>query len=1661
MESRTLRKIGLLIALASISFGGLRASLPHNLGNINGGAISGQYYASTAVSLNVGNDFITLDGSILVNGTAILGAYDGCVLTASIGSANTGGTVRFFPLSKTGYNSDNTGLIQSNYGHLIFNPQTIDSQVVVWCLSDVIFTGSNSRHYYHANDGIQADSSTDMVITFSGQGQTVFKMANGKNLFFKSQSLAQNGSAYSDYTASNASGCFVSVTMDQSAEQAVTQGINKLVFSRYEYGAISDTSFPAGTNLSNEIVFGTNSVLTFLSTNATGAEVNGDASDYAAIAFDVSSAGRGRLVLRLQAGNGNDWADGTVLLNGHLISNGGSGVGDMTSEYDVRAHTNWAAPAGRQAIMRVIDNQAYGDLCYKENLESGMMGDKPTARGLLIINECNTISPLMSNIYGDGTSQTGGIGHYGKTRAGFILGVNGLIEVNHNTFVEYIASGINKNIQQSAMPLLGTRLNSYWGCMSSNSLLKQHNPAALVVDGFLNPGEWSYTAVTALGQHAQINLYGQSQFRMSAGRDKNNNYDVNSGQAYIATASCSEEYDTYSFAIDSQQWDGYHVPSANYSVGEGVHVIDVGAWLTVQSLPDNTDQAETSPLGHHLGSGKTANGAFEFGSIRRDYAGREIFDDADTTESYVARPITPSQAYPVLNKPAMNLNAQVDFRNATLNITDVTHRVVNNCYLGTQFNTPNGGSITVADGVSTPLIVGGEAAYQNSVINATLTNTSAPVINLYNSTLAVHTNLGLAGVRIAVQDDLSGETPASNESTIQMFNYGNALDQNFGTPARNYARMLLLGSEWNQMSPYYSNDGATSFHDVMCTAHINVFRAAPDYVEPLIVGLEFTNGNENHSSQNGECVPYNNMQVVMMSAGSNMSAGWTTTVGASHVSSGVPAYPWTPAGAYLNNESYQFPINAIDANPATLLLGDAFYFGSLPYGSMGTGYSYPVINSDVGGALYANHGGRIAIANDAYAYVDASAGVLSRVWSSTCGEGAPQGLTGLVDLPGNQVNLINGVQGYNFNAAPQWDTAPYIALRKFVPAQSQNQTKSFFNGTGATSDAGSQAPINIPWNQVAKGPDFDVVNPLRALQQTRSLSQLSGPVELPNAGTSMIQASAGDITEQLQVSGATPANPIYLYLTGDETGYANVREIVSVTDQTSGFVPGQGAYGAIFMDGGAILGLGSRGYGKDANAWGKIGRDSVTIYPNGDCTIMLNQNITIDDAAAIIATTSFGTSETNQIIFYSDVPREVRVKSGCTFDLGSFTNDTTGGNQQQIVFSGRARLVVEPGATIRFPQGISSTGNAPVLYFDQFASLIFEGVADRKNKAPWTTVEESAYAKTRITGVGQIWLNKYATLEAFNEAIVGIETDANNLETNIIISVQRQAQFLLGDPNNVGGTFQVGNPANVEGSTINFLLRLDGEKAMAYFGRQCFFGLGAGILDVSGSVLNDWEFITLNNVHNVGIRHINGTIVHNQIADGMSEDSSVWALGQVGNLCTFETGPSINAQIRGGGNVLNITTTADALAPLNPQILSAASLTLVDDAVLDNGVYTIMCSAHQLAQATNPAPILITVESASEPALVNGHIMTGTTGQLYSYLSQPAFANSVPSRLVSLQQTSMGNAVGFIQGTIINRLTNVTVLDVTGKPVRIDQASFDAGSLSASGSTRPGLYGLV
>ncbi|MCK4500030.1 hypothetical protein KAU11_05995, partial [Candidatus Babeliales bacterium] len=607
----------------------------------------------------------------------------------------------------------------------------------------------------------------------------------------------------------------------------------------------------------------------------------------------------------------------------------------------------------------------------------------------------------------------------------------------------------------------------------------------------------------------------------------------------------------------------------------------------------------------------------------------------------------------------------------------------------------------------------------------------------------------------------------------------------------------------------------------------------------------------------------------------------------------------------------------------------------------------------------------------------------------------------------------------------------------------------------ALTGSGLGTEVHIAWDKVSPVPQLEIMGHSDfwdMFNNSRAILIDTAPVTMPEYG--LIKMTTDDYLDQLLVSGATAANPFTMYLSGDSSGHSQIREICSLASDY--LVPGEGANARLFLDHGARLGLGSRDWNKHSdNAWSLLGKNRVSLRPNGSCIIDVNSDLVIADPQPIVPTSNFGaitqrsdlplvpeTSDEalgiddHRITFFSNDTKEIRIPAGQEFDLSAFgQHSTTVYAAQKIEIAGRVRLVFEPGSAIRFPDmAPSQVALYPILYVNQEAELIFEGIKDDENTHAWDSSADTDRARVKIYGCGQIWLNKTANMHLNDGAMLAVESDATTPRTDITLSLQRESQVFIGDDNHAGGSFQVGNPTSVDNSYIRFRLRLDGAKSFVHIGREGFFGLGAGTVQRSYTRINgkkddlgayeqpNWKFNKLHNVSQAHIRLIKGIINHNNIYDGSSKESSLFALGPVTTETgyQFEFGPR-EAVLRGGGNLLYISD--DSLTNLE---LNSTATVLAYNATDDNGKYTIMAPSIQIyqiqsleTQDSDTTIERIDSSNDSERSLIGGVMFTGPQTDAFLYLGaldvkQQAISGRGDAKFVSLGKTQIEHRIGYV-----------------------------------------------
>jgi hypothetical protein len=728
-------------------------------------------------------------------------------------------------------------------------------------------------------------------------------------------------------------------------------------------------------------------------------------------------------------------------------------------------------------------------------------------------------------------------------------------------------------------------------------------------------------------------------------------------------------------------------------------------------------------------------------------------------------------------------------------------------------------------------------------------------------------------------------------------------------------------------------------------------------------------------------------------------------------------------------------------------------------------------------AVFINHGGRITATNGANSVFDT---IIARRLSTD------DVLSGKVELPMDQVRFTRGhcVQPYAL-------TFVNGNIHLDVGLSDPNTADPAINP-----DTAGGEEIAISWryhedydgflhvkSPFKSGPsDYgrvnikDQVRGAEALpvQYRSTIPDITSPVAMPSAG--LLFVTTGDRIRQLRVSGATCADPIHLLISGDGDGHGWIREFATQpTDLRCELVfptYGDGDYAALFLNNGGRIGLGTRDWNiHSAEAWSRLGLDHVTIFADGDGTVDVNSDLLVADKYPLIPTTNFGDGkEAHRIEFYSEDHRVIRIPAGSELDLSAFGSN--GNNQEQISFAGKIKLVFEPGAILRLPDGRvvgeEPEDTGPIIYMNDEAKMIFEGTKDR-SRDRYTSVAGAIPLRSKILGKGQIWLNKDAEIHVNGGALLGIESDSKTLYTDITISIQRQGAMYIGTENLAGGAFQVGNTAPVfEGSQpgkVSFTLRLEGPKALFHIDREGFVGFGAGTVNFGGTMNgtaplannpvrnpdgspvisggnpvflpdedNAWQLLPLYDVENIEIKIIRGIFDHSNIFSGERKQASLMAIGPSEGY-TMSIGSEDNAHVLGGGNVMFLR--SNQTTPLSVNVWSFADpLTGITNDENDNGKYTLLSSTDILrqrvigtaaAQAANssilvPTDVATTINITTVIDLipvVNGRIFTANNqDDFYNFLAYPDYPEILPAKYVDLGSTQYNEIVGYVNNGV-------------------------------------------
>ncbi|MFC1894497.1 hypothetical protein ACFLYH_00945 [Candidatus Dependentiae bacterium] len=1737
---KRLQKIFLLGAFLSIFLGNSDAAVNWNNNNtIMNGAVPG----------SVWDDTLNMSGTITLSEDVYIGALLQDT-TVNITSNN----VIVQPAS-----DGSTANLAKSWGHLIFYADS-GREITVNVDYDLIFNGAYSNV-------------TDLIVTFSGQGVTRFKLQDyhpgsagrGVNVSFTGNSTGAVG-----YPIIRG-GTRVYILMDQTETQAVTNGINKVIFQRENYN--HPTSGYIYTGQPTGVIVGPGSFITYLSTNPTGDPADANASgDYGSVAFDPTygeQVNKGRLFLEIQGDsyNYNNHHDGGVIVCGHYVP--------TFDETSIRNAVYLNATAGRRALFRIID-----DLIYAEGTKGEYDPDPTSRRGLLVINKNSTVPSLAADPYQtynlSASSSNPDATHpvypyywsayyswysapnnsYASTiwprpiattypntyntRNGFVLGTNGWMDVYPNTYLDHVACNWGELNYFATQDYASYSGSTYDAWNSGSPYFMWRNPASFVVDGLgyynnrnnywlaqqgvqwgddgtmYNDSSGAYYAWDST-LYAHMVFYGDARayFRCAA----DNTGVVSEYGPYSDGAVTNPTYE-YLFWVDNQPYNSQYIPS-NYttvSPQQGEGVLDVEGKFGVYTKLRN--DAPNRAL--YVVPTIPEKGTIGMPTLNLDYMGQET----GYTWSTPDRPLVNGRSYYISNSPHMFCNATFEIYNSIFSHTDVTKNIATN---------PQ---------VSPPAIVGGEAKWFNHRFWPS-SSTDSYLFDLYewpkqryfSSDLNMHESLVASGVRFITKDiikNIDGTlvwgTDANNESVFRFYDHGDKLD----TIIKGYGRLFMLGCGCNQMSAALDSVYTNSVTE---SGFINVYRGekavAPNTpatsIRLGVQGVDDADSAQDLKSAsliNDDEYGWNRAtHLFLLSRGDHgkafMSLGWTNTFGNDFF------YPWE---ATNKNGTYHLAIDTNSVTPATFSVdGNYIYFG-------GTDWSnnkavIPVTSATQGSVIYTNHGGRFTAtqperpAGTLYAgafdttqhgydcFVDTA--LAYRLWGT-------EPLYGIIDVPKDQI-----VYGHGFGRQP-YDINTTLSSSYFPEEGRYGLRVRTYNTSGVVTpdradaisssykkyysrDLHSGEEVVIPWGRSSHIYDtnFWPTSPAKSFVQKSVPTRYTAMIdEGPGFPDKMLYFGAGDYVTQLKVAGATMSDPINMLVSGNKgaPGYARIREFVSIP--TNPEIWGEGAHALIFLNHSGRIGLGDRDWNEHSeNAWSLLGKDYVTIAADGDCAVDVNSNLLVTDNGAIVATTMFGADaseykaadEGPRLTFFSEERREIRVPRGVELDLSTFAKQLGTTKQQQIIeIGGRLRLIFEPGSTLRFPRidtVVGDTTPRPVLYINDEAQIIFEEELE-ESKGRHMDIRSTDSQKTLILGHGEIWLNKDAKMIINDGAMVAVQSDPRTPTTDLKISIQRQGDFVIGTETNAGGSFEVGNPVDMDyfyteygyPHPINFELAINGPKSRFHIDREGFLGLGVGIVNKNSSTINGnavaaqnpdthgnwnpgttgWEVQALFNVHNVTISVTRGIFDHSNIYDGNARRASLIAVGPlypyeeiegaapVDGKYRFVIQDPVESRILGGGNIMRI----DKKDVQYPGKAFVNVWNYADVAPrLDGTMYNILSSAQILLQNAQADFISATITQLPTAHGQGQQFLSGPyliAPEFFEYLSGKNYLE-LDTKMVNVGATEFQTRIGYVNpsttfavGAQIYRRDNVFIIG-EGFP----EEGIPWGVLGAAGTTYP------
>jgi len=554
--------------------------------------------------------------------------------------------------------------------------------------------------------------------------------------------------------------------------------------------------------------------------------------------------------------------------------------------------------------------------------------------------------------------------------------------------------------------------------------------------------------------------------------------------------------------------------------------------------------------------------------------------------------------------------------------------------------------------------------------------------------------------------------------------------------------------------------------------------------------------------------------------------------------------------------------------------------------------------------------------------------------------------------------------------------------------------------------------------------------------------------------------------DQFLVENSRVGDPATFWISG---GW--VREIVWIFD----CIPGEAPVAVVVMDGNGRLGLNNAHRNADSTfAQTVLGANGINIIANGDCQIVLNTDVIVNNICALIQGPGF--AEGNIVEFIADTPYTLHVTQNGILDFSNFTTPGI------IRFGGNIRVLFEPGSRLILGAADVEFTDVAVMEIESAYELqlriaaldSFFGVIDNdvnplvsvpytdpnNDYSPLTNygsgLDNTDPYRVRIMGEGTLRFTDAASLLALTNGVIGIETLNETLAngtvcvidtTDVTIELVEGGQFNLGTGNNTfGGVLQVGDVLPFEGHDVNFTLTLNGADAVFNTGAGSFFGIGAGVVrpnqgqsngtlpDVQSNVLAD----VLNDVNIVTFNFLAGSFNHNRTVTSDDPASHSIVFGPVNefnvnytNEDTIEGFNIADFLCAGGGNIFYMVPGTD-----DDDNLGALRLICRTDDNVINAPYT------GSSTGTTALDRLFDGILASTPMLATFEDLSDTSQNIFLDLKASEATNAfgrsfgkataAPASIETFRQELTLGIFGYVDRSMIGRYTFADLLDING-----------------------------